>query len=974
MNLDDVRERLNGAHGPTYWRSLEEIADTPEFQAFVADEFPHRQPDWADSHRRREFLKVMAASLALAGLGSCTKQPHESIVPYVNQPEDIVPGKPLFYATAFPYAGFSTGVLVESHQGRPTKIEGNPNHPASLGSCDKFALASILNLYDPDRSQTVIHTGNISSWTNFVGAISSAVTALKEKKGAGLRILTGMVTSPALALQIKLLQADLPLAQWHQFDPLASSGALAGARRAFGQPLNTIYHFDRASRIVSLDADFLGCGPANLCYARDYATRRRGERNRLYLAEGTPSITGSMADHRLRMRTGEVESFAVALAAGLGINVPTSPASPVPASVVDAIVRDLREHQGASIVIPGEYQAPNVHVLAHAMNQALGSTDRTVTHTDPIEDNPVDSMQSLHDLARDMQTGLVETLLILGVNPVYEAPADLDFADALGRVKLRVHLGEYYDETAELSHWHVPQSHYLESWGDGRAFDGTVTIQQPLIAPIFGSKSIHELISVLSGFPDRTSHDVVKDHWRMAHPEKDFEEFWRTSLHDGVVAGSALPARPAPAVKPIAPARKSADGLELVFRPDPSIGAGTFSNNGWLQELPKPQNKMTWENAVWISPATAQRLHLNAGDVVEVQIQDRRVNGPLWILPGHADDSLTVHLGYGRRRAGHVGDGIGFSANLLRTAELPWSDSGALLRRVGEKHEFASTQHTQTMEGREPFRIATFEEFEREKPAPKEEHVPPEMSLFPQFPYDGYKWGMAIDLNACVGCHACAVACQAENNIPVVGKVETAKGRHMNWLRIDRYYRGSLDDPELYFQPVPCMQCENAPCELVCPVGATVHSGDGLNQMVYNRCVGTRYCSNNCPYKVRRFNFFLYSDWYTKSLYGVRNPDVSVRSRGVMEKCTYCIQRINRAKIESEKENRHIGDGEILTACQQACPTQAIVFGNLNDANSQISRLKADSRNYSLLEELNTRPRTTYLARLRNPNPALEKG
>jgi molybdopterin-containing oxidoreductase family iron-sulfur binding subunit len=618
-----------------------------------------------------------------------------------------------------------------------------------------------------------------------------------------------------------------------------------------------------------------------------------------------------------------------------------------------------------------------VHAAAHAINQALGNQGISVTYADAGYANPVDPMRSLQQLTRDMQIGQVETLIILGPNPVYEAPASLNFADALGRVKLRLHLGSYYDETAELCHWHIPESHYLEAWSDSRAFDGTVTISQPLLAPLYGSKSIHEVLSVLTGFPDRSSHDVVKDYWRTVQPRQDFDDFWRTSLHDGVVAGTALPGKTMAAPKPVTsvPAAASA-GLEVVFRPDPSIFDGMSSNNGWLQELPKPQNKMTWENAVWISPATAQRLGLNTGDVVEVQIQDRRVNGPVWILPGHANESLTLHLGYGRRRAGHVGNGIGFDANLLRRADAPWSDLGANVRRLTGKHEFASTQHTQTMEGRSPFRVATLEEFHREPSFahPEEETVPDGMSLFPQYPYRGDKWGMAIDLNACIGCNACAVACQAENNIPVVGRIETAKGRHMNWLRVDRYYRGSLDDPELYFQPVPCMQCENAPCELVCPVGATVHSGDGLNQMIYNRCVGTRYCSNNCPYKVRRFNFYLYSDWYTKSLYGVRNPDVSVRSRGVMEKCTYCIQRINRVKIEAEKEERAVRDGDILTACQQACPTQAIVFGNLNDPNSRVSRLKAEPRNYSLLEELNTRPRTTYLARIRNPNPALEKG
>lgn len=976
MNLEAIRQRLSGASGPVYWRSLEEIAETPEFRAFLDDEFPNRLPDWADRTRRREFLKVMAASLALAGVGACTRQPRESIVPYVNQPEGLVPGKPLYYATAFQQAGFAQGILVESHLGRPTKIEGNPNHPASLGGCDRFALASILNLYDPDRSQVVIHRGSIASWIGFVGAVSGELAAAKERQGAGLRILTGVVTSPTLAAQIKSLLSALPLARWHQFDASASGAALAGSRQVFGRPVNTIYHFERASRIVSLDADFLDCGSASVRYSSDYARQRRAGQTRLYVAEGTPSVTGGMADHRFRMRTRDVEDFAWALAAALGIRTPTLPPSPVPAAAVAAIVQDLREHSGTALIVPGDYQSPAVHALAHMMNSTLNSVGQTVTYTDPVVAEPVDPAQSLRDLSRDMQTGQVTTLLILGGNPVYEAPKSLGFADALARVKFRAHFGCYHDETAELCHWHVPESHYLEAWSDTRAFDGTVTISQPLLAPIYGSKSVHEVLAVLGGFPDRSSHDTVKDYWRAAHPAKDFEDFWRTSLHDGVVAGTVLPTKPMPAAKLEVPdEHPRSPGIEVVFRPDPSIGTGLFSNNGWLQELPKPQSKMTWENAVWMSPATAQQLNLNSRDVVEVKLGNNRLSGPVWVLPGHANESLTIHLGYGRGRAGHVGNGIGFDANVIRRVDSPWNDAGAEVQRVSGQHEFASTQHTQTMEERSPVHVTTLGAVEEgHAPAHAGEHGSAEMSLFPQYPYDGNKWGMAIDLNACVGCHACAVACQAENNIPVVGRVETAKGRHMNWLRVDRYYSGSLDDPETYFQPVPCMQCENAPCELVCPVGATVHSGDGLNQMIYNRCVGTRYCSNNCPYKVRRFNFYLYSDWYTKSLYGVRNPEVTVRSRGVMEKCTYCIQRITRVRIEAEKEDRAIRDGEILTACQQACPTQAIVFGDLNDPNSRVSKLKAESRNYGLLEDLNTRPRTTYLARIRNPNPALEKG
>jgi molybdopterin-containing oxidoreductase family iron-sulfur binding subunit len=644
---------------------------------------------------------------------------------------------------------------------------------------------------------------------------------------------------------------------------------------------------------------------------------------------------------------------------------------------VRAVVKDLEVHRGAGVVIAGEYQPPQVHALVHAINQTLGNTGKTVIYTDPVEANPVDEIASIAELVTDMRDGGVETLLILGGNPVYDAPADLNFLDALKRVKLRAHLGLYLNETAAWCHWHIPEAHYLESWSDTRAYDGTASIVQPLIEPFYGSKTPHEVMNVLTNQADQSAHDAVRAYWQTQHKGTDFDGFWQISLHDGVVAGTALPERIPPLVKTPPPsATSAATGLEIVFRPDPSVGDGAMSNNAWLQEMPKPQNKMTWDNAVWISSKSAEHYGLTTGDVVEIEIRGRKVDAPIWIMPGQADESLTVHFGYGRTRAGKVADGIGFDAYALRTTGALWQDIGVKITRKSRGYKFANTQHTQTMEERDPFRIATYAEFHQnpEFARPEEKRVPKELTLFPQWNYNQHKWGMSIDLNSCTGCHACTIACQAENNISVVGKEEVAKGRHMNWLRVDRYFKGPLDDPEMYFQPVPCMHCENALCELVCPVAATVHSAEGLNEMVYNRCVGTRYCSNNCPYKVRRFNFFLYADWDTQSLFGVRNPDVTVRSRGVMEKCSYCVQRINTAKIEAEKQDRPVKDGDIVTACQQACPAEAIVFGDLNDPNSKVAKLKRQQRDYGLLEELNTRPRTTYLARLRNPNPDLEKG
>ncbi len=947
-----------------YWRSFEELSQDPAFRAFVEDEFPNRTPDWNDAGSRRKFLTLMGASIAFAGASACTVQPAESIVPYVRQPEDFVPGKPLFYATAMSGpGGIATGVLAESHLGRPTKIEGNPQHPASLGATDTFMQASVLTLYDPDRSQTVTRNGYIATWGGFIAAVTSVRDKAGLKHGAGFRILTTTVGSPTLGAQIQDLLTALPEARWHQYEPCGRHSARAGSVAAFGKPFNTMYRFDRANVILSLDADFLCSGmPGGLRYARDYADRRRAAAQdpnttppRLYVAEGTPSITGGMADHRFRIRTSEVEAFAEKLP--------------------DAVTKDLAANRGASVVIAGEHASPRLHAIAHDWNARLGNAGKTVLYTDPIEVSPVDEIASLSELVRDMNSGAVDTLLILGGNPVYDAPADLGFLDALKKIKFRAHLGLYADETAEWCHWHVPQAHYLESWSDARAYDGTASIVQPLIAPLYGGKTAQEVINVLLNLGDEHPLDTVRGYWQSQHKGADFDDFWQLSLHDGVIAGTAFAEKTPPAPKVPLAAASAASGLEIVFRPDPSIGDGAFSNNAWLQEMPKPQSKMTWDNAVWISPASAQHYGVGTGDVIEIQLKGRTVEGPVWVLPGHADESITVHFGYGRTRAGKIGDKVGFDAYKLATTDAPRGGLGVSLTRKRHGYQFASTQHTQTMEERDPFRVGTLAEYHRrpEFAHPEDQRVADGHSMFPLWNYNQHKWGMSIDLTACVGCNACTIACQAENNIPVVGKEETAKGRHMNWIRVDRYYSGQMEDPQMYFQPVPCMHCENALCELVCPVAATVHSGEGLNEMVYNRCVGTRYCSNNCPYKVRRFNFFLYADWDTQSLYGVRNPDVTVRSRGVMEKCSYCVQRINRVKIDAEKADRAVEDGEIVTACQQACPAEAIVFGDLNDPNSRVAKLKVQPRDYGLLEELNTRPRTTYLARLRNPNPDLEK-
>jgi len=984
MDLGALRARLAQQPGKPHWRSLEELADTPEFQAYLHAEFPEQAPQWLDPVGRRTFLKLMSASLALAGVSACTRQPEEKVFPYVQAPELIVPGEPLYFATAMPLAGYATGLLAESHMGRPTKVEGNPDHPASRGATDVYAQASVLGLYDPDRSQVIRQIGDVQTWANFTAALAQLMAAQKASGGAGLRILTGTVTSPTLAAQLNELLAQYPRATWHSWEPAGRDQTRAGARLAFGRPLDTLYHFERADRVLSLDADFLDSGPGQLRYTRNYVGRRRDPNamNRLYVVETTPSNTGAMADHRLALRSAEIVEFAIAVAHGLGIAVRAPQGMEPHARLIDAVVRDLQEHRGRGIVIAGEWAPPPAHRLAHAINAALGNVGETVRYTNPVEAQPLDHADSLRRLVAAMDAGEVELLVMVDSNPVYAAPADLAFTERLAKVKTRIHYGLYVDETAELSHWHVPAAHYLESWGDALAYEGTASIIQPLIAPLYEGKTPHELLAALLGAPNATSYDLVRAHWqtlwRTTFPERDAEVMWRKVVHDGVIPGAGFIFRPNLAWEPAAwgpdalppPPDRAAGALDLVFRPDPSVFDGRFANNAWLQEVPKSLSRLTWDNTAQVAPATAERLGLANGDVVELALDGRTVRAPVWIMPGQAPDVVAVHLGYGRTRAGQVGTGIGFSAYALRPSDRPWTAAGLTLRQTGAHYPLACTQHHHSMEGRDLARVATLAEY-RADPHFAATHDTAKESLYAPFAYDGYAWGMTVDLNACVGCNACVVACGAENNVPVVGKDQVARGREMQWIRIDRYYAGELDTPETYHQPVFCQHCQLAPCEVVCPVNATVHDHEGLNAMVYNRCVGTRYCSNNCPYKVRRFNFTLWQNPQSDVVKMVFNPDVTVRSRGVMEKCTYCVQRIEGARSRAQRENRRIRDGEIVTACQQACPAEALTFGNINDRTSKVALYKKDPRNYALLNELGTQPRTTYLAGLRNPNPAL---
>jgi MoCo/4Fe-4S cofactor protein with predicted Tat translocation signal len=989
LDVETAKARIAATKGPEFWRSLEELAGSAEFQEMMHREFPKGASEWLDSVSRRGFLKLMGASLAMAGMTACTKQPLEPIVPYVRQPEEVVPGRPMFFATAFTLSGYASPILVESNLYRPTKIEGNDRHPASLGGTDIFSQASILGLYDPDRSQTNMSLGEVRTWGNFVDAMRGPLASQKALQGAGIRILTPTISSPTLADQLRTVLKLYPQARWHVYEPVNRDNAMQGAQLAFGQPVETQYKLETADVILSLDADFLYAGfPGVARYARDFAKRRdpdSGKMSRLYVVECTPSSTGAKADHRLPLRAGEVADFAGSLASALGISSGRRTFAGETARYMNAVLHDLMAHRGSSVVIAGDHQPAVVHALAHAMNQALGNVGKTVVYTQPVNANPIGQTESLKDLVADMRAGKVDMLFILGGNPVYDAPADLNFADALKNtnIPLRVHLGLYQDETAELCQWHLSEAHYLEAWGDTRAYDGTVSIVQPLIAPLYNSKSAYELVALLAGQHDASGHDIVQSYWKTQHPGADFDMFWRKSLHDGWIEGTAF-APQTVTVKATdlpAPAESPQNAIEINFRRDPSIYDGCFSNNGWLQELPKPMTKMTWDNPVLVGPAMAQRLQLESEDLVVLELDGKKLTAPVWIQAGHPDNSITVFLGYGRRRSGRAGTGAGFDFYPLRSSATPWFTSGVNLSKTGDTYILASTQGYQTMDTPDGYtrplvRTRSLDEYHKDPDFAQEDKPPVGLTLYPgyeaQYESEPYRWGMAIDLNSCVGCNNCIIACQSENNIPVVGKEQCHKGRHMHWLRVDAYYQGDRDSPKAYFQPVPCMQCENAPCELVCPVGATLHSTEGLNDMVYNRCVGTRYCSNNCPYKVRRFNFLLFQDWETPQYKMMRNPNVTVRSRGVMEKCTYCIQRIAAHRIDAEREDRKIADGELQTACQQSCPANAIIFGNLNDPESRVSKLKAKSLNYGLLQDLNTRPRTTYLAEIRNPNPELE--
>ncbi|MDB6138039.1 MAG: hypothetical protein JWO94_1111 [Verrucomicrobiaceae bacterium] len=936
------------------WRSLEEFGRAEESDEFMAG--TSLPPEGME---RREFLRVMAASLAMAGAAGCTRQPLEEIVAYVRQPEDLVLGTAQYYATAMDVGGRAQGLLVCSHEGRPTKIEGNPEHPVTRGRSSVLMQAALLDLYDPDRSKRVLKQTLASSWNEFEQEVLGQAGAWKKSAGRGLRLLLGSRSSPALHAQIAILREKYPELQCH----LHESGWAPN-------PMPVACDFEHADVVLSLEADFLGGTEALPNEVLAFSRRRQDRKvmNRLYAVESMPSLTGAMADHRLALPPPSIHGLVTELLEALRTQL-------VPENAwTAALLRDLSAHRGTSAILAGPCLPPHIHVAVRQLNELLGNMGRTLfPQAMPM------AYASLAHLVQDIGRGEVTALFMIGVNPCHTAAPELSFSQSLQKFPFTVSMGAQVDETAALCRWHLPESHFLEAWSDAQAADGTLSVVQPLIEPLYATQSAHELLALLLEQTPAAGYDVIRGLWQKRHEEQkvatDYESWWRRVLHDGYLHGpAAIETSPSPADTLPAAVPPPADlGMALLIRPDPYLLDGRHANNAWLLELPRPLTKLTWGNAAFVSPATAAKFQLAHGDEAELRRAGTSLTLPVYLLPGHADECVTVHLGYGRSRAGRAGNGVGFNAAVLQTLAEPWGGPEAELRWTGGRHEFACTQEHQRMEGRDLVRVdpnlAADANLYSLPDAERQPEPTPQQSLYPPVSYESPAWGMVIDLSRCIGCNACTLACQAENNIPVVGREQVKRGREMHWIRVDRYYAGPVEKPQILHQPVPCMHCENAPCEVVCPVAATVHDHQGLNLMVYNRCVGTRYCSNNCPYKVRRFNFLQYGDDVTPQLKLVRNPDVTVRMRGVMEKCTYCVQRISTARITAGKENRPIRDGEVVPACAQACPADAIVFGDILDKASRVSLQRASGRNYSLLGELNTRPRTTYLTKLRNPNP-----
>jgi MoCo/4Fe-4S cofactor protein with predicted Tat translocation signal len=989
---------------PTLWRSLEEKRGDEALEASRADEFP-ADAGVLSAFDRRGFLQLLGGSAALAGAAACWRPPEENIYTHTHSPE-YLPGVPQHYASALTFDALAAGVVVRSYDGRPVKVEGNSLHPVSAGSTSVFEQAAPYSLYDPDRARELSRRGGGQGWARFLLDVRNVLDGHAADGGARLRFLVQPTTSPTIADMRRQLRARFPNARFYGYSPISRENVRRGTQAAFGQALETRYALRRANVIVTLDSDFLFWEPERLRLSREFADRRvpEGPLNRLYAIEPTLTVTGMNADHRLRVKPSEVLAVGRALAAALAGTAPelgqlgaAGALSEKAQQFVRAVADDLASNRGRSVVIAGFRQPPAVHALCHAINVALGNLGQTVAVTRPMTDTVEDGVSQLRELAQEIEGGRVETLVIDAWNPVYAAAGDLDLGPLLQKVPNTLYHHAYVDETARACNWLVPQAHELESWGDARASDGTVSLIQPLVAPLFGGVPPVSFWGALIGKGEQSAYELVRSYWagRTGQEGATFDAAWQRWLADGVMAGTAEAVVPAAlttggvsAALQVSPAPTS--GLELNIIPDYRVYDGRFGNNAWLQELPDPVTKVVWENTITVSPATALRLGVERHSLAQLTIDGRSVEGGVLVLPGHADDVVTVSLGYGRTaHAERLAGRHGFNAYLLRTVTAPWFRGGAEVARLPRKYELALTQDHWAMEGvggqlRDIALLGDAHDTQGVEEAIFRNREVITRDMVMQEPVDyskGHKWGMTIDLGRCIGCNSCVVACQSENNIPVVGKDQVIRAREMHWLMIDRYFIGADEnEPEIITQPRMCVHCETAPCEYVCPVNATVHSDEGLNDMVYNRCVGTRYCSNNCPYKVRRFNYLHYSYGKSPTEKMMMNPEVTVRARGVMEKCTYCVQRIQQARISARTEHQKglrpspaIGSGDVKTACQTACPTQAIVFGDLNDPNAPVTRLHSDKRRYDLLYSLGTRPRTGYLARYKNYNPALPR-
>jgi MoCo/4Fe-4S cofactor protein with predicted Tat translocation signal len=989
---------------PRLLRSLEELEGSPAWRQAAAREFPPGASELPDGVSRRSFVRLMGTTAAVAGIGVSCRKPNEKIVPFVRRPPEMTPGNPQYFATAYSLEGFGAGLLVESHEGRPTKVEGNPDHPDNRGASTTFEQALILGLYDDHRMRQLTRDRQPIAWRSLLTDVSALGARLAADGGAKLRFLTEPSSSPLLGDLRRRILERFPKAKFVSYAPLEVEASGEGARLAFGRNLQVRHRLDKAAVILSLESDFLGDGPEQTRLTREFsAAREPGPgMNRLYVVEPAMTVTGTMADHRLRLRGSDVAAFALGLITelanrpGFGSLAPlaslgrSGPPGAWDGRWMTAVARDLERNRGRCLIIAGRRQSPAVHALAAALNLTLGNIGNTVTYSAPVLNEGANGVAALGALAEDIAAGAVDTLVITATNPVYTAPVDFKLGALLARVPNTIYHALHEDETAAVCRTVVPASHTLESWGDTRATDGTVSIIQPLIAPLWGGMTEAEVLAAFVGEGDIGAHQLVRRYWQGRVTSTDFDSDWERWLADGVVPSTADTTEERVAVDVIALATvltpllaRKTDGFEIAFAVDPKVHDGRFANNAWLQELPHPITKVTWDNAAWLSPATAAGLGLVLGDRIEIEYRQRKLQAPVMIVPGHVDEAVSLGLGYGRAGAEEIARGVGFNAGQLRCSDAPWFDRGVSISKISGKYKFAITQDHWTMspDGRDipPPAVATTLASLLKTDSEFHEHVSdrrgPDTTIHKPVDYSGeqYKWAMAIDLNKCTGCSACVVACQSENNIPVVGKENVFIGREMQWLRIDRYFTGSMEEPEVITQPLACVHCETAPCEYVCPVNATVHSDEGLNEMVYNRCIGTRYCSNNCPYKVRRFNFFEYNGEVSGARQMGMNPDVTVRSRGIMEKCTYCVQRIERKRIDTRIAGRAIADGELVTACQQGCPAGAITFGSLNDPEAKVTKLHANPRRYDLLHEIGTRPRTAYLARVRNVNPELAR-